>query len=147
MPLGFNPRTREGATMTSGKIDVNLVVSIHAPVRVRHPHTCLKILPIAVSIHAPVRVRQSNKQRAMPIDSFNPRTREGATHHGTNVSGLVEVSIHAPVRVRPDDRRFCRISLGFNPRTREGATAFFVTIYWIDKVSIHAPVRVRQGSG
>ena len=33
--LGFNPRTREGATMTSGKGGNGVYVSIHAPVRVR----------------------------------------------------------------------------------------------------------------
>nr|DAE16861.1 MAG TPA: hypothetical protein [Siphoviridae sp. ctpnN3] len=32
--------------------------------------------------------------------SFNPRTREGATRKNTKVTGNTIVSIHAPVRVR-----------------------------------------------
>ena len=35
-PIGFNPRTREGATIFRIGFNVKDKVSIHAPVRVRH---------------------------------------------------------------------------------------------------------------
>ena len=55
--------------------------------------------------------------------SFNPRTREGATH---------QLIWHVPQRN------------SFNPRTREGATGRKKVDLLKDLVSIHAPVRVRQ---
>ena len=55
-PLGFNPRTREGANNKDYYIDTYDIVSIHAPVKVR------------TSTHGYEQVSAS----------FNPRTREGA---------------------------------------------------------------------
>ena len=61
----------------------------------------------------------------MPFQSFNPRTREGATW-----------------QYMLGEETYDR----FNPRTREGATAipFIETEHF--PVSIHAPVRVRRYS-
>ena len=56
---GFNSRTREGATSGNSKKQVMMVVSIHAPVRVR--------------LRVPVFCR--------PVPGFNSRTREGATEY------------------------------------------------------------------
>ena len=56
------------------------------------------------------------------VNSFNPRTREGATAYDYLLDKDYVVSIHAPVRVRPKP--------GQNTRRSRN-------------VSIHAPVRVR----
>ena len=53
-----------------------------------------------VSIHAPVRVRRTYRRAFLAEGSFNPRTREGATSSRLNDFYLGGVSIHAPVRVR-----------------------------------------------
>ena len=77
--VSFNPRSREGATFIDfGIYDLN-DVSIHAPVKERHPPaTVLLVL----------------------LFSFNPRSREGATIFKIfNWSGF-RVSIHAPVKER-----------------------------------------------
>ena len=58
--IGFNPRTREGATVRHGTGIERRKVSIHAPVRVR----------LLVSLLWDI------------TRSFNPRTREGATRAG-----------------------------------------------------------------
>ena len=56
--MGFNPRTREGAT----------------------PYGLLRRRGAGASIHAPVRVRRyGNKDPCQRNICFNPRTREGAT--------------------------------------------------------------------
>ena len=54
---GFNPRTREGATVSIASF---------------FWRSC-------VSIHAPVRVRPGERHNAVSVERFNPRTREGAT--------------------------------------------------------------------
>ena len=83
---GFNSRTREGATGKRPEALPFLLVSIHAPVRVRPAPQHLTSLP----------------------GGFNSRTREGATIAVLLHDQLPEVSIHAPVRVRRD--------LGFSDR-------------------------------
>ncbi len=162
----FNPRTREGATETnqgSGdpyfvsihapvKVRLNVCwffwrctsVSIHAPVKVRPSLFTQKQINLNVSIHAPVKVRPAPIGWAYLAFSFNPRTREGATHCSYNGA---------------------RSNKCFNPRTREGATmsvdssgdaqVFQSTHPWrcdlstsylyrrAYSVSIHAPVKVR----
>ena len=54
-------------------------VSIHAPVRVRLDFYSGEFAFLSVSIHAPVRVRQRLKLIRLMLNSFNSRTREGAT--------------------------------------------------------------------
>ena len=140
---GFNPRTREGATILLSA----------------------KKKSLSVSIHAPVKVRQRAKFKGMDIDCFNPRTREGATILMESQMSQRLVSIHAPVKVRLKfalkNRElrefqsthpwrcdwvkilyFCSY-LSFNPRTREGATENRINHFEIESVSIHAPVKVR----
>ena len=98
--MGFNSRTREGATEELDYYFPRPFVSIHAPVKVRlipkslYPYS-------GVSIHAPVKVRQKKKICRVTCICFNSRTREGATKTLT--------------------QRFWR-STSFNSRTREGAT-------------------------
>ena len=53
----FNPRTREGATDYLERTEGDDIVSIHAPVRVRHDSLSFEGSELVVSIHAPVRVR------------------------------------------------------------------------------------------
>ena len=60
--------------------------------------------PVVVSIHAPVRVRRKKAARKLFSKGFNPRTREGATLGGTQQVSIINVSIHAPVRVRLQKR-------------------------------------------
>ena len=119
------------------------VVSIHAPVRVRH-FTFRYERCQPVSIHAPVRVRPYVEGYPFRFPGFNSRTREGATkkkyqkqysrcvsiHAPVRVRQKFirhsrrshEVSIHAPVRVRPIGNRRLERRTSFNSRTREGAT-------------------------
>ena len=105
-----------------------LLVSIHAPVKVR----LNQIVPdndyFVVSIHAPVKVRLFFDKDDFILEGFNPRTREGATKALFNFAISFIVSIHAPVKVRllPDNIR--RFQKSFNPRTREGAT--FAQLKW-----------------
>ena len=99
--LGFNPRTRLGATPAFFRCRSLGVVSIHAPVWVR---------------------RQATIRHGPRWPSFNPRTRLGATHTRHAYLAVRLVSIHAPVWVRRN--RFTKHSAksSFNPRTRLGAT-------------------------
>ena len=53
---GFNSRTREGATRRQTQKNKSILVSIHAPVRVRLSVNDFDVF-FTVSIHAPVRVR------------------------------------------------------------------------------------------
>ena len=119
--ISFNPRTREGATVS------------------------LNLCPIdeEVSIHAPVRVRQPAPHHARFATGFNPRTREGATVLIRSYNPLQTVSIHAPVRVRLSGQVRKGDGRCFNPRTREGATLRRELNRLKSLVSIHAPVRVR----
>ena len=57
MHYRFNPRTREGATIVPLLTLGSPIVSIHAPVRVRHDGLSNRRFLCNVSIHAPVRVR------------------------------------------------------------------------------------------
>ena len=75
---GFNPRTRESATASSGG-------SAHRS---------------TVSIHALVRVRPEPGRKLASFGSFNPRTRESATNVRPEEIKTCIVSIHALVRVR-----------------------------------------------
>ena len=77
--IGFNSRTREGATVWVGGTDDN-----------------------GDSFNS--RTREGATWRA-PADRrrgkcFNSRTREGATHRVPGGQDTIRVSIHAPVRVR-----------------------------------------------
>src|SRR5512133_473030 len=118
----FNPRTCKGATgLDKTKAQV-LLVSIHAPVKVRlnvrfhwwlnrsfNPRTCkgatavvaYSIVANGVSIHAPVKVRLR--------DCGLPEVQS-------------QVSIHAPVKVRLNLLSLQIADLCFNPRTCKGAT-------------------------
>ena len=73
-----------------------------------------------------MRVRPDEQHGNHELVSFNPRTREGATH---------QLIWHVPQRN------------SFNPRTREGATSGAGWIGPPAAVSIHAPVRVRRPEG
>ena len=78
--------------------------------------------------------------------SFNPRSREGATHITEEEKNeQKKVSIHAPVKERRCRRRKCSSGKQcFNPRSREGATFTVSFIYSAGiVVSIHAPVKER----
>ena len=66
--------------MTDDVYMMVLDVSIHAPVKVRHPYFVgFRIYPKKVSIHAPVKVRHIVMLSKKITRGFNPRTREGAT--------------------------------------------------------------------
>ncbi len=77
-------------------------------------------------------------------NSFNSRSREGATEWKDYMRVCIAVSIHAPVRERPDGglRGWC--TGRFNSRSREGATGIILVSFMFTMVSIHAPVRERQ---
>ena len=164
--IGFNSRTREGATDFSFPFSSFFIVSIHAPVKVRHIPDYGIIMGLMFQFTHPWRCDfQSN-----------------------SLSIFYKVSIHAPVKVRPSNakgrqsntkfqfthpwrcdtfRQICQLRIvGFNSRTREGATKNYRTgkeiltmfqfthpwrcdethYYSVIRniVSIHAPVKVRQ---
>ena len=78
------------------------------------------------------------------MDSFNSRTREGATVQNRVHNTADIVSIHAPVKVRLIRFPHKSIALCFNSRTREGATPTATAEHIYYMVSIHAPVKVRR---
>ena len=141
----FNSRTRVGATSPRSSVNYFFVVSIHAPVWVRHA--------LIVSIHAfeafqfthPCGCDFHGLHSDAQGRGFNSRTRVGATRDCHNCAYKNIVSIHAPVWVRHQtysplsiDERFqfthpcgCDASdwtvgtcgASFNSRTRVGATS------------------------
>ena len=98
----FNSRTCEGATFHSRQLSIHLLVSIHAPVKVRPDINQWVYSTDMVSIHAPVKVRRYNRGNIRKHFSFNSRTCEGATRYAKQLNKL----------------KIC-----FNSRTCEGATA------------------------
>ena len=166
---GFNPRTRVGATAASYGEFTPLVVSIHAPVWVRpirlgitasdFPSLFQSTHPCGCDEHIPA--------QAAPGNSFNPRTRVGATFfslrsfppfdefQSTHPCGCDSTTL----TFRASSRCFNpRTRVGatviarpvfdfvgrFNPRTRVGATRFSYLSNFNNGVSIHAPVWVRR---
>ena len=79
------------------------------------------------------------------LTSFNPRTRDGATHIIKGLNKYITVSIHARVMVRQQGVRSDSRKNRFNPRTRDGATACAIEPGRRGEVSIHARVMVRPG--
>ena len=74
----FNSRTREGATDAALKSNVDLSVSIHAPVRVRLSEAATPFSALCFNS----RTREGATKKVgynEPLASFNSRTREGAT--------------------------------------------------------------------
>ena len=120
--MGFNSRSREGATRVRVATRTYKNVSIHAPVRERLKYIINRLLSKQVSIHAPVRER-------LELGTSGMRSK---------------VSIHAPVRERHTPFPILRTPASFNSRSREGATMRYALYNVIGLVSIHAPVRERQ---
>ena len=105
---GFNPRPREGAT---GKFFESIGAARSFNPRPREGATCKHDTSSSCRL------------------CFNPRPREGATvKHAQEIAETL-VSIHAPVKGRPCVTLpiACRYS-GFNPRPREGATRCVVML-------------------
>ena len=119
---GFNSRTRVGATIFGSRLMVSEDVSIHAPVWVRH--ISIGALPEhkMFQFTHPCGCDLFRGQPRAVSDSFNSRTRVGATELDDSFTRFRSVSIHAPVWVR---RTYPPITL------------------YCGKVSIHAPVWVR----
>ena len=141
---GFNPRSREGATFTADREDRAILVSIHAPAKERH---YLQFLFYAKNEFQSTLPRRSDKsctgateredmfQSTLPrrsdtislradrgLRSFNPRSREGATH--SEQSNNKRIVFQSTL-----------------PRRSDG-----VLLYknWdTEKVSIHAPAKER----
>ena len=102
------------------------MVSIHAPVKVRHCCHMRYFLIDMVSIHAPVKVRRAITVPLPSANCFNSRTRKGATTNLIDACKAFNVSIHAPVKVR---------------------LVYHCLTFHCPFVSIHAPVKVRQCIG
>ena len=74
----FNPRTREGANFTQ-LLTITLKISFNPRTREGANDPPDKLgSQVIVSIHAPVKVRTKNTIADIVVSSFNPRTREGA---------------------------------------------------------------------
>ena len=77
---------------------------------------------MTVSIHAPVKERLRGGGMHWEQDSFNSRSRKGATSVLAEQVRSSNVSIHAPVRERRQGA-YRRTDTGcFNSRSRKGAT-------------------------
>ena len=74
LPICFNSRTREGATLSQK----------------------ILLMILTVSIHAPVRVRQANADKLYSHMGFNSRTREGATY--TRLDFEIDVRFNSRTR-------------------------------------------------
>ncbi len=162
----FNSRTRVGATRFTYPSRIPDGVSIHAPVWVRQltnpnnkPIERFQFThPCGCDLHRPNILTINN--------SFNSRTRVGATKSARDGLTSQGVSIHAPVWVRlwylldlncsmwfqfthpcgcdVYSRVPSPVPRSFNSRTRVGATPVSGEIDTHFPVSIHAPVWVRQ---
>ena len=163
---GFNSRTRVGATRTTLRNLIALVVSIHAPVWVRrvaiqhtadsspfqftHPCGCDREWAghqraQFVSIHAPVWVRPLLLVLLFVRAGFNSRTRVGATDADIKIRAYID-SFNSRTRVGATIQKVSiRVeSKSFNSRTRVGATGRNRRSRGNCAVSIHAPVWVRR---
>ena len=163
---GFNSRTRVGATIFGSRLMVSEDVSIHAPVWVRH--ISIGALPEhkMFQFTHPCGCDLFRGQPRAVSDSFNSRTRVGATAWLQWDDSQAPVSIHAPVWVRLLKIALLYISFKFqfthpcgcdsrgqvafrpvhrfNSRTRVGATLRIRNLRLCHTVSIHAPVWVRR---
>ena len=100
---GFNSRTRVGATVRyDGKRRLQ-AVSIHAPVWVRQPMALCLFPQRMFQFTHPCGCDEADIKIRAYIDSFNSRTRVGATFPPREGAVRHEVSIHAPVWVRRPD--------------------------------------------
>ena len=139
----FNSRTREGATKKQLGGRIGLLVSIHAPVWVR-----LIIMSI-YDDHAKfqfthpcgcdAKVKPTNKS----VESFNSRTRVGATQISRKNNTMKEFQFTHPCGCDFHFVHHYGVDSCFNSRTRVGATVSNRTARLIPQVSIHAPVWVR----
>ena len=121
--MGFNSRTRVGATFLGSAWSVLSKVSIHAPVWVRQKPVFF-LLPVRrFQFTHPCGCDAGLVFRHVGQQSFNSRTRVGATAGAATGAASGVVSIHAPVWVRRGP--------GVPDAFRLG-------------VSIHAPVWVRR---
>ena len=164
----FNPRTHTGATpcrllsacLTSfqsthpygcdhseNRIGQTVLVSIHAPIRVRRAFV-FRIRKLQdVSIHAPIRVRQSSSRSVSSISRFNPRTHTGATSSVCALFWARMFQSTHPYGCDCSPRMTAVRYMSFNPRTHTGATEMGRDSGAHPAVSIHAPIRVRRGFG
>ena len=159
----FNPRTHTGATeATSEKARALMFQSTH-------PYGCdsvsrRDVLDVLVSIHAPIRVRPVLCLFRVSCRRFNPRTHTGATwecpassirasfnprtHTGAttikNGNGMAwKFQSTHPYGCDDLPRMQFQRPYSFNPRTHTGATRVVVDVDAVGRVSIHAPIRVR----
>ena len=96
----FNSRTRVGATKKQLGGRIGLLVSIHAPVWVRHKQQVFTALGKMFQFTHPCGCDKSGVALSLLIQGFNSRTRVGATERYSHVQEQE----------------------GFNSRTRVGAT-------------------------
>ena len=140
----FNSRTRVGATVSRVLQAHRRNVSIHAPVWVRL-HSIAGDNPFVVfQFTHPCGCDPRDCRPDRRENSFNSRTRVGATETLESIAVSVLVSIHAPVWVRQGMRKLYPQHKSFNSRTRVGATGVLNGAVFGQDVSIHAPVWVRQ---
>ena len=122
----FNPRTREGATIATSGLTIHRKVSIHAPARVRPTAWTPTSSTARFQSTHPRGCDQRKPKHKGEEECFNPRTREGATWQCLVAARLFLVSIHAPARVRLGEVMSTDTEIN---------------------VSIHAPARVRPARG
>ena len=123
--VGFNPRSRVGATERGRRGRNGRCVSIHAPAweRLLPPEIWLPLSPFQSTLPRGSDADATTYPRE--IYCFNPRSRVGATCRTRWKTSC------------PD----C-----FNPRSRVGATAVNQFVDYLVIVSIHAPAWERRGS-
>ena len=140
-------------------------ISIHAPLRGRHPKRSRLDPGGRISIHAPLRGRPwgqlpreppplfqstppcggdstSLRLKRMQPD-FNPRPLAGATMPGTSATSITRFQSTPPCGGDSMGSPSVPADADFNPRSLAGATADADVVDCLRGISIHAPLRGR----
>ena len=126
---------------------IDIVISIHAPLRGRLMHAFQDICGLGFQSTPPC---GGDPDDVLPLPGgsyFNPRPLAGATGTGGQNHPQFLISIHAPLRGRPVQEIVYTLRFDFNPRPLAGATPYPKEHYTNHTISIHAPLRGRRAQG
>ena len=163
---GFNPRAREGSTLSPLLAERPMTVSTREPVRARREHVGWHVPACQVSTREPVRARRGGAARTRNRRRVSTREPVRARPCAATSQPTARVSTREPVRARRRRRlsglrqqcfnpraregstwtgnRPCRHQRGFNPRAREGSTEAPDLAIDHAIVSTREPVRARH---
>ncbi len=122
-PPGFDPRSREGATLDRIRDVGDRPVSIHAPAREQRPERQARPGSPPVSIHAPAREQPLDPDLDVVLGGVSihapAREQRSADVFITNPPWFRSTLPRGSNRRRP---MLLAMAFGFDPRSREGAT-------------------------